>query len=589
MYLELILTSIIFYGIYKCVIYYERNLAKPRQYSAKNMSLDLASCSNNNRDGFSKKKIPEDIDVIIIGSGISALTCAGLLSRVGKRVLVLEQHYIAGGSTHLFEDKGFEFDTGVHYLGRIHKRQKLLDLITSPKMEWDKMGTAENNYVYDEIVVAGERFNIPAGREAYLKMIKEKFPNEVNVVEVVSKYLDDCNETSNNDMYFKLKVVQCKWLAYLLRLFTSKKFFQDVSITALDKIKSYTNNTRLQALLLGQFGDYGTDPSKDPFFMHAGVVSHYLDGGWFPRGGSSNFAKSIIPVIESTGGHVLVRKAVEEIIIENGEAVGVRMKRGVEIRAKSVVSACGLPNTWKKLVPEEYVPRSLVEKIDKVGYSGSFTYVFIGMDKDPDELKLRSSNIWHWPNEDYPKMIQDFYKDPLKAPMPMFIGFPCAKDKTWKERFPGKSNAVILTLSKYEHFEEWADKRQGHRGEEYEAIKDKYAQRILKEGLYKHYPQTEGCVSYLSVSTPITFNHFIGSQRGEAYGMSFNKDRVELDDWILPTTHIKNLYQTGQDITTLGVTGAMNGGVITANSMLGYGSKLDILSGRDLEKDLKRL
>jgi phytoene dehydrogenase-like protein len=25
---------------------------------------------------------------------------------------VLEQHYIAGGCTHAFEDKGYEFDTG---------------------------------------------------------------------------------------------------------------------------------------------------------------------------------------------------------------------------------------------------------------------------------------------------------------------------------------------------------------------------------------------------------------------------------------------------------------------------------------------
>ena len=59
---------------------------------------------------YRKDKLNDNYDVIVIGSGIGGLTCAGLLSRVGKRVLVLEQHTIAGGCTHSFEDKGYEFD-----------------------------------------------------------------------------------------------------------------------------------------------------------------------------------------------------------------------------------------------------------------------------------------------------------------------------------------------------------------------------------------------------------------------------------------------------------------------------------------------
>ena len=74
------------------------------------------------------------MDAIVIGSGIGGLTTAALLSRIGKKVLVLEQHYIAGGCTHTFEDKGYEFDTGIHYIGNMHKKhsfsRKLFDLIS---------------------------------------------------------------------------------------------------------------------------------------------------------------------------------------------------------------------------------------------------------------------------------------------------------------------------------------------------------------------------------------------------------------------------------------------------------------------------
>lgn len=56
--------------------------------------------------------MPENLDAIVIGSGIGGLGIAVLLAKVGKRVLVLEQHDRAGGCCHTFTEKGFEFDVG---------------------------------------------------------------------------------------------------------------------------------------------------------------------------------------------------------------------------------------------------------------------------------------------------------------------------------------------------------------------------------------------------------------------------------------------------------------------------------------------
>jgi all-trans-retinol 13,14-reductase len=67
------------------------------------------------------------------------------------------QHYIAGGATHAFEEHGYEFDTGIHYIGNIEKRRKYLDLITDTPLEWDKMGrlSADNDgdECYDELEI----------------------------------------------------------------------------------------------------------------------------------------------------------------------------------------------------------------------------------------------------------------------------------------------------------------------------------------------------------------------------------------------------------------------------------------------------
>lgn len=53
------------------------------------------------RKKYSAKQVPDlDIDTIIIGSGMSGLSCAAILSRLGYKVLVLEQHNDVAGRAH---------------------------------------------------------------------------------------------------------------------------------------------------------------------------------------------------------------------------------------------------------------------------------------------------------------------------------------------------------------------------------------------------------------------------------------------------------------------------------------------------------
>lgn len=63
-------------------------------------------------DLFAHYAARSEADVVVIGSGIGGLCCAGLLARYEQDVLVLESHDQPGGAAHAFEVKGFTFDSG---------------------------------------------------------------------------------------------------------------------------------------------------------------------------------------------------------------------------------------------------------------------------------------------------------------------------------------------------------------------------------------------------------------------------------------------------------------------------------------------
>lgn len=68
-------------------------------------------CTGNTNMCCNDEGKPE-ADVVIIGSGIGGLCCAGLLARYQQDVLVLESHDQPGGAAHAFEINGYKFDSG---------------------------------------------------------------------------------------------------------------------------------------------------------------------------------------------------------------------------------------------------------------------------------------------------------------------------------------------------------------------------------------------------------------------------------------------------------------------------------------------
>ena len=98
-------------------------------------------------------------------------------------------------------------------------------------------------------------------------------------------------------------------------------------------------------------------------------------------------------------------------------------------------------------------------------------------------------------------------------------------------------------------------------------LKEEYA-KIMLHRLYVLFPQIRGHVIITDVSTPLSTKHFSNYKYGEIYGIDHNPELFNLK--FRTKTKIKGLVLAGQDITIVGVAGAMISGMLTAITILKF-------------------
>ncbi len=506
----------------------------------------------------------ENYDIIVIGSGIGGLSLAALMTKLGKRVCVLEQHYTAGGFTHSYEREGFEWDVGVHYIGEVHKPhstlRRLFDVISDGTLKWSTMDNT-----YDRIIIGDRRVDFVEGRAALIDSLVEHFPAEEAAIR---RYIELVDETARAAQKFFAGQAMPRLLGRAYHtarpLLVPKNCYRSVR----EVLEELTQNQELIGVLTGQWGDYGMVPSEASFLMHATVVKHYFGGGSYPIGGSWQIPDTITPVIRAGGGEVFTYAKVDEIVIEKGRAIGVRMENGDVLRAPQIVSSAGARLTFEKLLPAT-LRESLgyPAKLKQVKTSSAHLCIYAGFKGTAAELGLPKTNLWIYPTPHHEANVDAFQAD-VNAPFPMlYISFPSAKDPDWNTNYPGKSTVEVLTMAPWQWFEKWQDTTWGQRGEDYDSFKAQLQERLL-EALFNELPQLREALVYAELSTPLSTAWFGNYPEGEIYGLDHDVERFR-QTWLHPITPVPGLALTGQDVVTAGVGGALMGGMLTACALMG--------------------
>ena len=358
---------------------------------------------------------------------------------------------------------------------------------------------------------------------------------------------------------------------------------------------------RLKAVLTHPIGDYAVQPRDATWAAHGITQAHYLQGASYTVGATQNISIRSTSMVREFGGEVLVDATVKEIIIEKGRAVGVRVcntsalaecvdtaEEGhkspplTEIRAKNVVCATSIYNLYNKFLPQDLPIVKEFQDPSKrsVCQSNGHVFLFCKIKGDADEIGVPTHNLWYFNGYDLDKKFDDYFANPTEVrPPTVYVGFPCTKDTTWKKRFPGVSNAILISDGLYEWFEKWQHLPNKHRGEDYLAFKDKLAKHLL-DILYETCPQVKGKVEYWHLGTPLSEMTYLASWHGGSYGTKCIPEMFASINhkWTTtPHTPIPGLYLAGSDAFLPAVCGAMYGGCFGAAAVLGHFGTIRLL------------
>jgi phytoene dehydrogenase-like protein len=526
----------------------------------------------------------EHWDAIVVGSGLGGLSAAAYLCAAGKRTLVLESHYVAGGNSQVFRRKHqgleYEFDVGIHYIGECGRDGMITAVLNGVGLAERVVFRPLDSDGYSTLHFPDLEFRIPFGWKKYRERLLETFPEER---EGLSKVLDVLEALGNDARRLTRDEISMANAAT-----EAPMFFTWGLRPVTELFEEHKLSPRAIAVLLGEQGCYAVRPSKTPVVGAAGLMDHFLRGAYYPVGGGQVIAGRLIQAIRAYGGEVRTRSAVDRILIENRRVTGVvagrKNRRPQRIEAPVVISNADLKRTFSELIGDEHVSPETRDRIRSLKMSIPLFCVYLGLDIDLAERGMPNSNHFIWGSYDIEKVYDELEGGKLSSDAMAYITLASIKDPDTPHIAPrGHTNLQIMTLVPRE-YGVWnvdrgpAEGGRYHRDPAYREAKDALMEQLITAS-EPVIPDLREHIVWQEAATPVSQERFTRSTGGTSYGIEMSVDQVG------PLraghrTEIPGLFLCGASTTSgAGIAGVLRGGVTAAGAVLDRDLVKSVLAG----------
>ncbi len=465
-------------------------------------------------------------DYLIVGSGLAGLSFGALMAKAGKRVRVLEAHYLPGGYGHTFEvGERYRFNAQLHYVWNCGEGQTVHRFLSKLGLADEVSFEEYDSDGFDHMRMPGYALDIPYDLDELSDRLGGLFPRQAPAL---AAFVDEvrCTAEELDALPEPIRVLP---LAFRLHRYTRLLRYRRATLQ--DVFDRFALPKEAQTLLALQWPDFLLPPERLSFFAWVMLFIGYTRGAYYPTRHFEHVIDSLVRVIEEHGGELCTGQRVIEFLAPPGGVRGVITEevndRGVpsgnttEHLADSVI--CNMdPRRAAEMIGLDRFSPALRRRLDYEYSPSNFMAYCVVEGIDLTQHGFGRWNLFHSEQPDLNRVFHDMYARGDYTKPSFAVTTPSLLTSVGGDCPPGHQILEFLTVADYARFRDlnFADPRA------YRAKKKEIFDAILDVMERDYVPKLRDHLVFSMTGSPTTNERFCGSPAGHSYGSNMTPQNI---------------------------------------------------------------
>lgn len=468
--------------------------------------------------------------VIIIGSGIGGLATAVRLLSQGYDVKIFEKEKTIGGKTNQLVHHPFTFDlTASILMTREHYEEVFYDanLDYRDYIEFIKIDPTYRSFYPD-----GTVYNFSKDLVSLIKTLETISKDDaVGYMKLLAEVYERYTITNT---HFLQKSFEKPFDFFNISSLINARKTKAIS-TSDQLISKYIKDEKLQQFLNYQALYVGISPYEGPSLFTLVPVISQLYGLWHVKGGMYAYIKALEKAINYLGGKIETNYPVDEIIISEAKAIGIKSKKGEAVFADTIISNADFPYTMDNLIKSDnHKGKYTTNKLNELKYTCSSFILYLGLKKKYPQFSVHNLYL----NTAFKENIDAAFTGHLPVNPSFYLYCPSRVDDTMSET-NGESISIVVRVPNL-FFEN--------------IVWDQITVQIMRNNIISALKNIPGLddvndnIIYENHLTPQDLKDKFNSYGGTAFGLSPTLTQTNYFRPHLKSDRVENLYFVGSSV-----------------------------------------